>query len=104
MLAYAVLRNQELEPHRGGSLWIRTTICGAVFALLWGVYFLIKVQLFEGDVELFHLVFIVPALAGIGGFAAMASLDLDYFSGVLHYGFYLTVTVMLRLLMGLPPF
>ena len=58
----------------------------------------------EGNVELFNLVFILPPMIAIGATAGLASLELDFTSGALHYGLYLLVTVLLRLLMGLPPY
>jgi hypothetical protein len=99
---YGLLRDSELEPHRGASLWLRATICGLVYAALWGAYYVVKWQIFEGDVEMFHLVFIGPALVAAGGVASLASLELDYTSGMIHYGLYLLVTGLLRLLMGMP--
>ena len=104
LAAYAMLRDQELEPHRGASLWMRCLVCGLIYALLWGVYAFVKMQLFEGEVEVFQLVFIAPALVAAGGIAGLACLELDYTSGCLHYGIYLLVTGLLRLLMGLPPY
>lgn len=101
---YGLLRDQELEPHRGAALMVRCLICGLIYAALWGVYFFVKGSLLEGDVELFHLLFIAPPMIAAGAFAGLACLELDFFSGALHYCLYLLVTVLLRLLMGLPPF
>ena len=101
---YGVLRDHELEPHRGMSLLLRCLICGLVYAALWGAYYFFKVSIMEGNVELFNLVFILPPMIAIGATAGLASLELDFTSGALHYGFYLLVTVLLRLLMGLPPY
>ena len=39
---YSFLREEELEPYRGRELWIRATICGLVYAILWGVYWHIR--------------------------------------------------------------
>ncbi len=99
---YGLLRDQELAPFRGASLWMRATVCGLVYAALWAAYWYVKSQLFEGEIEIFQLVFIGPALVAAGGVASLASLELDYTSGMLHYGLYLLVTGMLRLLVGLP--
>jgi hypothetical protein len=101
---YALLRDHELQPHRGVSLYLRCLICGLIHASLWGVYFIIKGYLLEGNVELFQLVFIVPPLIGVGAVASWASLELEFFTGALHYGIYLGATVLLRLLMGMAPF
>jgi hypothetical protein len=44
-----------------------------------------------------------PPFFVVGGAAAYAALDLEFGSAVMHYAFYLGVTVVLRLVMGLPP-
>ena len=56
--------------------------------------------LFDGEVEMFHLVFIGPLLAAGGAVAALAALELDFFSGVMHYGIYLLATCLLRWVAG----
>jgi hypothetical protein len=100
---YSFLRNQELEPYRGLPLAIRSLICGLVYAMLWGVYSLLVQYLFSGQVETFHLFFLAPPIIAAGGVAALATLDLEFIAGVIHYGIYLAVTVLLRYLMGIPP-
>ena len=104
LAGYALLRDHELEPHRGASLLVRCIICGLVYAALWGVYFIIKGYLLEGNVEMFQLVFIVPPLVGAGAVAGWASLELEFLNAALHYGIYLAATVLLRLLMDMPAF
>ena len=99
---YGLMRDAELEPYRGGTLWLRAILCGLAYAALWGGYWYIKQQLFDGDVEMFHLVFVAPVLVALGAIAPLATLDLDYSSGAMHYGLYLLVTCLLRLLMGMP--
>lgn len=99
---YSFLRDDELEPHRGRYLLIRVMACSVVYALLWGAYVWIPWFAFSLDtLELFHLLFIVPPIVVVGGLAAFASLDLDFGTGVIHYGFYLLVTLTLCLVMGL---
>lgn len=98
---YALLRDNELAPHAPLSLWLRAFICGTVYALLWGAFWYVKWQLFEGELEMFHMAFILPALAAAGGVAGMAAMELDYTSGVMHCGIYILVTCMLRYVMGL---
>ncbi len=101
---YTFLRDGELEPHRGRYLAIRVLICSLVYALLWGAYVWIPTLAFDLDVdsrELFHLLFIVPPIMIVGALAAFASLDLDFGTGLIHYGFYLLVTVLLCFIMGL---
>jgi hypothetical protein len=97
---YGFLRDDELEPHRGLSLAVRVLICSIVYAALWAAYVWVPSLAFSlNSLELFHLLLIVPPLVLVGGLAAFASLDLDFGTGVLHYGFYLLVTVVLCLIM-----
>ncbi len=102
---YSFLRNQELEPYRGGELFVRAAICSVVYASLWGAMWAIKHFLFgtDGPLETFNIaVLAAPALI-IGTLTAFATLDLDFGSGFFHYVLYLAVCVLLRLVMKLPP-
>ncbi len=101
---YAFLRDDEYEPFIDRELWIRVGACSLVYALLWGLVPLIAgygLQLEQ--LELIHMAFLVPVLIGLGAFTAYASLDFDFGMGALHYGLYLSVTVLLRLVLGLHP-
>lgn len=101
---YAFLRDDEYEPFRGRELWIRLGACSLVYALLWGLIPLIAgYGLRLDELELIHMAFLAPLLIGLGAFTAYASLDFDFGVGALHYGLYLTVTVVLRLILGLSP-
>jgi hypothetical protein len=101
---YGLLRNHELEPHRGTALILRSLVCGLIYASLWGVYWYVKSSMLGGAVEIFHLAFIIPALVAAGAVTALASLELDFGTGAMHYGLYLLVTVTLRLVLSLPPY
>ena len=102
---YWFLRNDELEPYRGGELALRVAICAAVYAALWGGYALVKSQWFKNaDPELFMLAIIAIAAGGIGGLAALATLDFDYGTGAIHYAFYLLVCVAFCFLIGVPAY
>jgi len=98
--AYAFLRDDELEPYTGRSLWLRAAICALVYALLWGVY-----ALLPGDLvgEMWQWLFVAPIFACAGAAAAWASFDLDFGNGLFHYSFYVLITLLLRSLIGLPP-
>lgn len=101
--AYTFLRDSELEPYRGRELWLRAAACGAAYAVIWGLVTLIQQYVFQGDpFEIMQIAVIVPVMIGIGAFAAFASFDFDYTIGAVHYGMYLLVTVILRLIVGLP--
>jgi hypothetical protein len=104
-VGYSFLRDQELEPYRGMALVVRVAICSAVYAALWGMYAFVCAMLLEPEQspELPHLVFLIPLLMVPGAIAAVATLDLEAISGSIHYGLYLGASVLLRLIMGLPP-
>lgn len=102
---YAFVRNDELEPYRGQELWVRVGICAAVYAIIWGVIGIIDMYAFQGDgFSLPMVVLFVPLMAVAGAGIAHVSLDLDFFSGIMHYGLYLLVSVLLRLLVGIAAF
>jgi cation transport ATPase len=92
---YTFLRNSDLEPYRGQELLIRVAACAAAYAFLWGVYAWIAWVLEIDNFELWQVMAIAVGAVLAGGFAAFASLDLDYLVGLVHYGLYLVVTVLL---------
>ena len=98
--AYAVLRNQELEPHRGKELYIRSGLCALAYVLLWGAFVLLVSRGFITG-ELWNWLVVVPAFVMAGGLFALATLDLDYGDALFHFAFYLLVTVLLRWIAGL---
>ena len=102
---YSVLRDDELEPYRGRALWTRVAIVSVVYAATWAIASIwIKsfvLDLSGDELEAFHLGMIIPGMIGIGAFASYAALDLETASAGMHYTFYLLVTVLLRLTMGM---
>ena len=105
LLGYTFLRDDELEPYAGQALWLRVAICSAVYAVTWGLYLYVVTMLgFESAPELPHLVYLVPGLVVCGAIAALATLDLESILAAVHYCFYLGISVVLRLIMGLGPF
>lgn len=101
LAGYTFLRDDELEPYRGMALWIRVLICSAAYAGLWGVYAFLNAKGYLNGPQ--SWLFAGPPFFAAGGAIAYATLDLEFGSAVLHYAFYLGVTIVLRLVMGLPP-
>ena len=98
--AYSFLRDDELEPYGGKSLCIRATLCGLAYTMLWGIFtWLVSSGVVTSD--LWTWLFAVPPIFLVGGLAAMSLFDLDFGNGVFHYGFYIIITVLLRLIAGL---
>lgn len=105
LAGYWFLRDDELEPHRGGELAIRVSICAVIYAALWGGYALIKAKVFpNAPPEMFHFLFIAPVFLGAGGVAGLATLDLDFGNGAIHYAFYLLITVVFCFIIGVPAY
>lgn len=103
LAGYWFLRDDELEPHRGSELALRVAICAAIYAALWGAYALLKAKMFpNAPPQMFHFAFIAPAFLGAGGVAGLATLDLEFGNGALHYAFYLLVTVLFCFIIGVP--
>jgi hypothetical protein len=99
---YTFLREDELEPYRGRSLFVRSTLCGLAYIALWGLFMPLPAYgLLTG--EAWQWVFVAPVFISIGAAAAWACLDLDFGSAAMHYSFYVLVTVALRAAIGLPP-
>jgi hypothetical protein len=103
---YTFLRNDELEPYRGQALIVRLAILSAAYPLLWGVYWALFGYFsgnFEGGPPLMALAIVVPLLILAGAFVAHVTLDFEYGTSLLHCCMYLSATVLLRLIIGLPP-
>ncbi len=96
---YMVLHDDELEPYTGKSLYVRGAICAAVYIILWGLFGYIAAPLLTG--ELWNWFFVTPPFLFIGALAGFATLDLDFGSALVQYGFYLLVTIIVRWLAGM---
>lgn len=100
LLAYAAVRDRELEAYRGRSLWIRALICAVVYAGLWAVKGMLPA---EATAEMWQWIYLGPLFVVPGALAAVAALDLDWGAAVAHLSFYMLFTALLRWLAGLPP-
>lgn len=100
VVGYFFLRDDELEGYSGGELWIRAGICGAVYAILWAVYAWAPGLLHLEELETYQLAVLGIAVAGIGAVAPLVIFDFEYLMGLVHFGLYLAVCVLLCMLMG----
>ena len=48
--AYEMLRDDEFEPYRGRSLYLRSAACGWAYASLWGVFAMLSPHIVTGEV------------------------------------------------------
>jgi len=91
--------DEELAPYRGRQLYLRAAICALVYVILWGAYTYAAQRYLPGAMEFFTFV-ALGLLVIPGALAAHACLDLEAENAVLHYCFYLLVTIVLRWLAG----
>ncbi len=102
---YPMLRDQELEPYLGSTLWLRAIICGVAFAAAWGVYCYVGYFLGGGwpipQLDMVRILVACGFALAVGTLASFVSLDLDPVIAGLHFGMYFAATILLRLAMGL---
>jgi hypothetical protein len=97
--AYSFLRNDELEPYRGTSLYVRSLICGLAYVILWGVFGYAAPKVLGSEIWTW-LILATPFLIA-GTAAAWATLDLEPGNAFSHYAFYLLATILLRWVAGM---
>jgi len=101
---YWFLRDDEFEPYSGQELWVRVAICSAAYALIWGIYgFLVGYWELSPNLNEYLPYYVITAVVCLvgGGFAAAGAFDIQPLSGFLHFSFYVLITLLLRLTMGL---
>lgn len=97
--AYSFLRDDELEPYQGTGLYVRSAVCAASYAALWGVYGYFGGMVLTGD--LWQWFFVAPPLMVAGALVALGCLDLSFGNGFLHYTFYVLAIILLRWTAGM---
>ncbi|MGD0897405.1 MAG: hypothetical protein ABR915_06180 [Thermoguttaceae bacterium] len=100
LAAYTFLRDDELEPYRGLSLYIRSAACAAAYVVLWALFAYVRYEVKPGD-QIFLWVLITAPVVVLGSLAAWVSLDLEPGNSFFHYVFYLLVTAVLGWVAGL---
>ena len=96
--AYTFLRDQELGSFLGQELWGRVGACSAIYALLW--FFMPVAEYAFDGYEMGSWGCAVGGMIGVGAAAAMLLLDLDYLMGIVHFGMYLGICLLGRLIVG----
>jgi len=99
LAGYSFLRNEDLEPYRGTSLYVRAAVCSLAYLVLWGIYAYVAPAMLTG--ELWEWMFVVPPFLVTGGLIALACLDLDFGNGFFHYTFYVLASILLRWVAGM---
>ncbi len=100
---YAFLRDDELEPHSGVDVIVRSLACSVGYVAIWLAYYALVPEEYRrlGDDPIMAAVVIAPFLA-IGAIIALVSFDLDLGNAVMHYMVYVIVCILLALVMGWP--
>lgn len=93
---YAILRDSERPPLRGVTLWLRTAICAATYAALWG--FVAAANAWFPD-----WTFLVVPLLALGVVGCFASYEIDIGSAAVHFAFFIATTMALRWAIGMEP-
>jgi len=92
---YTFLRDPELAPFEGQELWLRLGCVALIYALLW-LSMPLAAYAFGGEWALPTWVCALTVMLALGGATSMLALNVDFFTGILHYGFYLLVCVLGR--------
>ncbi len=95
---YQVLRDDELEPYRGRSLYMRIGVCVFVYLLLWGVYAVIPADYTSAW---YMWLVMAPPLLAVGFAAAYFCFDFDPTSALTHFLSFAVVTLLLGMTAGL---
>lgn len=96
---YIIFRDNDLEPYRGNKLWTRVGVCALLFASTWGIVALVDELGMGGDGFSMPIMMILLAgMVAIGGGISYVCFDLEYLTGLMHFGMYLVVSILLRLI------
>lgn len=99
-VAYLALRDGELGSYLGKELWLRILACSAIYALLWFAMPIGKYA-FNDSYETGSWVMALVIMVGVGATAGMLTFDFDYLMGLVHYGMYLGLCLLGRLIAGI---
>ena len=97
--AYTFLRDQDLGSFVGKELWVRVLVCSVIYAALWLLMPIAKYA-FDGY-EMGSWGSAIGGMIAIGAATSMLTLDLDYFMGIVHFGMYLGICLLGRLIVGI---
>jgi hypothetical protein len=96
---YAFIRDQERGYLTGKNLWMRTAICGLIYAISWLLLF-VGWYAFNNSWELGSVLMGMGLMIALGTTTAVVCLELDWIQGLLHYGLFLGCCLLLRWLAG----
>lgn len=98
-VAYAFLRNQDLDFYIGQELWARVGICSVIYAITW-LAMPVAYYAFDNSYEMGSYVIAAVVMLVAGGVTGMFCFDLDYLMGSVHFGLYFGICLVGRWLAG----
>ncbi|QDT62018.1 hypothetical protein SV7mr_45590 [Stieleria bergensis] len=102
---YMFLYDQECEPYRGPELRNRVLVTSGAYGLLWCIYAFVPSYVMELDAanEMSVIVFGISLMVMIvvGAIIAMATFELEFFSGVIHAALYVLVVAVAGWISGM---
>lgn len=105
-LGYAITRDAELEPYMGRELWVRVGVISLVLAATWLIHAWVGPYVFDydrgSDMPLVYAGICLLAMLVFGAVAAMAAFDLEFLGGLIIAGMYVSATLALCLIAGVP--
>ncbi|RMF39509.1 MAG: hypothetical protein D6753_13645 [Planctomycetota bacterium] len=106
VVGYWSLLSDEIEGFAWRELLVRTSLCSAIFAGLWGLYAYLPRYLTErasmAEISGIELAVYVPIMIAIGAAIAVLTLELEVMQGVALYIFYFAITFLLAWIAGVP--
>lgn len=99
LAGYYFLKEEEIAMYQGQELWIRIFVCGAIFALVW-IAPIGTAYAWQWKYETVPLLIAVAVMFAVGGAAAMASFETEFLNGMMIFGFYFGVCVLMRLIIN----
>lgn len=99
LAGYFFLKDEEIGSYQGKELWLRVSICGVIFALLW-IAPVVTAYAFQWKYETVPLVIAVAVMFSIGGLVASGSLEFEFLMGMMVYCLYFGICVLMRLLIS----
>lgn len=97
--AYLLLRDAELESLTGQDLWMRVGICAGLYGLSWAGFWIAN-QAFVDDFGSSTLFGGVAFMFLVSPFVANLFMGIDWLMGLLHFGMYFSVCLLLRWIAG----
>ena len=101
--AYFILRDDELEGYRGRPLLLRGLVCSFAYTGIWALYPWAAAFFYADTIELWHAVFLLLPILCCVAIIPFAAFELDYTSALVHVGFFVVVTALLAIIMGISP-